>query len=180
VVGPILSRVPGQFVAIGVAAFASAVLAGCGAARSTVAAAAPLPDDMLPMLTGQVDCGGAKLVMVRQHSWDFTGDGVSDALVAVRCDTGAGSPPSAVFAVAAGRTGPIVVGELLRPADGEVVSDLSGQGGQAVITAFAFGPDAPRCCPDLVAVHRYQWNGRGFDPGTRVATPLPTATAGDG
>ncbi|HEX3826467.1 MAG TPA: hypothetical protein VHV82_04260 [Sporichthyaceae bacterium] len=171
---------PGQLVAIGVAASVVGLLAGCGAARSTVAAAAPLPDDLLGLLTGQADCGGAKLVLVRQHSWDFTGDGVADALVAVRCDTGAGSPPSAVFAVAAGGGGPRIVGELLRPADDEVVSELSGQGAQAVITAFAFGPNAPRCCPDLVAVHRYQWNGAGFDPGTRVATPLPTATADAG
>jgi hypothetical protein len=167
-------------IAVGAAVFALALLAGCGAARSAIAAARPLPDDLLPLLTGQVDCGGAKLVMVRQHSWDFTGDGVPDALVAVRCDTGAGSPPSAVFAVAAGLAGPSVVGELLQPADGEVVSDLSGEGGQAVVTAFAFGPNAARCCPDLVAVHRYRWNGTGFDPGTRVATPLPIATADDG
>ncbi len=57
-------------------------------------AAAPLPDDLLPLLKGQVDCGGAKLLLVRQHLFDFTGDGVPDAIVAVRCDTeGMGSPP---------------------------------------------------------------------------------------
>jgi hypothetical protein len=165
-------------VAIGAAGLALVLLAGCGAAR-TAPSARSLPDDLLPVLTGQVDCGGGKLVMVRQHHWDFTGDGVPDALVAVRCDVGAGSPPSAVFAIAAGMTGPRIVNELLRPADDEVVSDLSGDGGEAVVTAFAFGPDAPRCCPDLQAVHRYEWTGTRFDAGTRVATPLPTATAND-
>jgi hypothetical protein len=165
--------------AIGVAALALALLVGCGA-KAAAPAGESLPDDLLPLLAGQVDCGGAKLVTVRQHTWDFTGDGVPDALIAVRCEAGAGSPPSAVFAVAAGAARPSIAGELLRPADNEVVADLSGQGGEAVVTTFAFGPGAPRCCPDLQAVRRYRWNGHGFDPGTRFATPLPTSTGDDG
>jgi hypothetical protein len=138
-----------------------------------------LPDDLAGLLTGQVDCAGKPLVMVRQHAFDFTGDGVPDALVAVRCDTGAGSPPSSVFAIAADVGRPRIVGQLLSTSAGEVVSDLSGQGAEAVVTTFAFGPRAPRCCPDLQAVHRYHWDGTAFDAGIRVATPLPTATPGD-
>src|SRR5262249_6391739 len=119
--GPILLRVPGQWVAIGVAALAVGLLAACGA-RAAGSTAQGLPDELLPLLTGQLDCAGSPLALVRQHAWDFTGDGVPDALVAVRCDSGAGSPPSAVFAIAAGAGRPSIVGELLRPSDNEVVS----------------------------------------------------------
>lgn len=153
-------------------------LAGCGAG-SGAPAAAPLPADLLPLLRGQVDCGGKALVLVKQHEYDFTGDGVPDALVAVRCDAAAGAPPSAVFAIAAGPAAAQVVGQLLAPAAGEVVSDLSGQGGEAVVTTFAFGPNAPRCCPDLQAVHRFHWTGTDFDPGTRTVSPLPSAGPAD-
>src|SRR5581483_5013635 len=114
----ILLGVLGRVLAVGLAAL---LLAGCGSSvGAEVPGAAPLPDDLLPVLTGQVDCGGQKLLLVRKHSFDFTGDGVRDALVAVRCDEGMGSPPSAVFAIAAGVAGPRVVGELLKPSAGEV------------------------------------------------------------
>jgi hypothetical protein len=174
----ILLRVLGRVVAVGLAAV---VLGACGSSSGADApAAAPLPDDLLPLLKGQVDCGGQKLLLVRQHFFDFTGDGVPDAIVAVRCDEGMGSPPSAVFAIAAGTAGPRVAGELLKPTAGEVVSDLDGAGSQAIVTTFAFGPTAPRCCPDLQVVHRYEWNGTAFDAGTGVATPLPSAGPDDG
>jgi hypothetical protein len=165
-------------VVVAVAALTLALLAGCGGgAPATVP---QLPPDLLPELTGQLDCGGSGIVMVRQHRYDFSGDGVPDALVAVRCDVGAGAPPSAVFAVQAAPGGPRVVGQLLGLDAGEVVSDLSGAGPNAVVTAFAFSPDAPRCCPDLQATHTYSWTGTSFVAGRRTATPLPSAAPGDG
>jgi hypothetical protein len=164
-------------VAAAVSTLALVLLAGCG---GTAKVAPALPPDLTAVLTGQVDCGGSGIVTVRQHNYDFTGDGVPDALVAVRCNVGAGSPPSAVFAVAAAAPGPRVVGELLKPEAGEVVSDLSGSGPTAVVTSFAYSPDAARCCPDLQATHTYHWNGTTFDAGTRTATPLPSTAPGDG
>jgi hypothetical protein len=164
--------------AVIVAAVVLALLAGCGGSGSH--GAAELPADLTDVLTGQLDCGGSAIVTVRQHRYDFTGDGVADALVAVRCDVGAGAPPSAVFAVAASTTGPHVVDELLTLDAGEVVSDLTGIGPTAVVTTFAFSPGAPRCCPDLQATHTYHWNGTEFDAGTRTATPLPSTAPGDG
>ena len=166
-------------VAAAVSALALLVLAGCGGGGGATVAPA-LPADLTAVLTGQVDCGGSGIVTVRQHDWDFTEDGVPDALVAVRCNVGAGSPPSAVFAVAATASGPQVVDELLTPQAGEVVSDLSGTGPTAVVTTFAYSPDAARCCPDLQATHTYHWTGTAFDAGTRIATPLPSTAPGDG
>jgi hypothetical protein len=160
-----------------ISALALVVLAGCGGSGRTTP---QLPADLTAALSGQLDCGDTGFVTVRQHRYDYTGDGIPDALVAVRCDVGAGSPPSAVFAVVAGPTGPRVTGELLSPRADEVVSDLSGSGSTAVVTAFAYSPDAARCCPDVQATHTYHWTGTTFDAGTRTATPLPSTRPGDG
>jgi hypothetical protein len=159
------------------ASLALAALAGCGGGGPAVAA--PLPPELVPVVTGDVDCAGAPLVQVRQHRYDFTGDGVQDALLAVRCDAGAGAPPSAVFAIAARPNGPEVVDELLNPDDGEVVKDLQATGPNAVVTTFGFGPNAPRCCPDLEISHTYRWDGATFDAGTARSTPLPEAPPAD-
>ena len=154
-----------------------ALLSGCGGAQASPPP--ELPVDLIPAVSGQVGCGAQPVVMVRQYRYDFTGDGVVDALAAVRCDTGAGSPPSSVFAVVAGPQGAFVVGRLLAAEAGEVVTEVSGQGPEAVVSGFAFSPTAPRCCPDLQVEHRYRWTGAAFDAGTRVATPLPSAQPGD-
>jgi hypothetical protein len=151
-------------------------LSGCGGSGGAATAEA-LPPELLDLLTSQVECAGAPMVQVRQHRYDFTGDAVEDALVAVRCDSGAGAPPSAVFAVAAGAKGPEVLDELLDPDAGEIVKDLQAVGANAVVTTFGFGPDAPRCCPDLEITHTYRWDGAAFgDPASR-STPLPEAPA---
>lgn len=160
-------------------ALALGILAGCGSGGGRPATAATLPDELIGLLTGQLDCGpGTALVLVRQNRGDFTGDGVADALAAVRCDTGAGAPPSAVFAIAARPQGPEVIDELLKPDLGEVVNGLEVTGSTAVVTTFGSSPDAPRCCPDLAITHTYRWDGVTFNDGTRVATPLPDAPAG--
>lgn len=151
------------------------LLAGCGGGGGATTAAA-LPPELLDLLTAQVDCAGAPLVQVRQHRYDFTGDAVEDALVAVRCDPGAGAPPSAVFAVAARPGGPEVLDELLSPDQGEVVKDLDAVGPNAVVTTFGFGPEAPRCCPDLEVQHTYRWDGATFGVPTTASTPLPDAS----
>jgi hypothetical protein len=158
-----------------IAAVALVLVSGCGRGGGPKTSAA-LPPELLDRLTGQVDCAGAPLVQVRQHRYDFTGDGVEDALVAVRCDAGAGAPPSAVFAIAATPGDPEVVDELLRPEDGEVVQNLAAVGPNAVVTTFGFGPDAPRCCPDLQVTHTYRWDGAAFADGTTQSTPLPEAS----
>lgn len=151
------------------------LVAGCGGGGGAATAAA-LPPELLDLLTTQVDCAGAPLVQVRQHRYDFTGDAVEDALVAVRCDAGAGAPPSAVFAVAARPGGPEVLDELLGPEQGEVVKDLDAVGPNAVVTTFGFGPEAPRCCPDLEVQHTFRWDGAAFGAPTTASTPLPDAT----
>ena len=151
------------------------VVAGCGSGGGPATAAA-LPPELLDVLTSQVDCAGAPLVQVRQHRYDFTGDAVEAALIAVRCDAGAGAPPSAVFAVAARPGGPEVLDELLSSDQGEVVKDLQAVGPNAVVTAFGFGPQAPRCCPDLEVTHTFRWDGATFGEPTTASTPLPDAS----
>ena len=166
--------VPGVSARAALAALALIGLVGCGGGSGPATAAA-LPPELLDVLTGSVDCAGAPLVQVRQHRYDFTGDGVEDALIAVRCDAGAGAPPSAVFAVAARPGPPEVVDELLSADAGEVVKDLQAVGANAVVTTFGFGPDAPRCCPDLEVTHNFRWDGVTFGEPTSQSTPLPEA-----
>ncbi|HUR73789.1 MAG TPA: hypothetical protein VMZ00_05900 [Sporichthya sp.] len=155
------------------AGLALLALGACGGGDAATAKA--LPPELLNLLTSEMDCLGAPLVQVRQHRYDFTGDGVEDALVAVRCDPGAGAPPSGVFAVAARPGGPEVIDELLSPDAGEVVKDLQAVGPNAVVTSFGFGPSAPRCCPDLEVSHTYRWDGAAFADGMTRSTPLPEA-----
>ncbi|MGQ0624222.1 MAG: hypothetical protein ACT4PP_06135 [Sporichthyaceae bacterium] len=149
-------------------------LTACGSGSAAPSGAPALPDELLGV-AGELDCAGAPLVQVRRHSYDFTGDGVADALLAVRCDAGAGSPPSTVLAIAAHSSGPLVVAELLSADVGEVVSGLDNVGVNAVITAFGYSADAPRCCPDLQVTHSFRWLGETFDAGMRVQMPLPSA-----
>ncbi len=135
----------------------------------TVSAAA-LPHDLSPTVTERMACGDIRqvavpVVTIREHRYDFTGDGVPDAIVAVRCDTGAGNPPSAVFALAAGLLGPEVVGELVDPAGGGVVSELRPDGAGLSVVSRAYSEDAPRCCPDVEVTYAFQWDGERFAPG---------------
>lgn len=157
-----------------VAVLVVAALAGCGGGSASSSVTPPLPDDLLPLVAAEVDCAGAALLQVRRHSYDFTGDGVADALLAVRCDAGAGSPPSTVLAIVARPGGPEILAEILAADAGEVVSGLDNTGASAVITAFGYSADAPRCCPDLQVTRSFRWLGESFDSGMRVETPLPS------
>ena len=142
----------------------------------TVSATA-LPRDLSSAVTERMACGAIRgaavpVVTIREHRYDFTGDGVPDAIVATRCDTGAGNPPSAVFAIAAGLSGPEVVGELVGPAGGGVVSDLRPDGAALSVVSRAYSADAPRCCPDVEVTYAFQWDGERFAPGGTTRRPL--------
>jgi hypothetical protein len=162
-----------------------ALLSGCGqVAARAVSAAAPLPPavasvlpvDLLPRLAAPMACGrlsggAVPLVRLRERRHDFTGDGVPDAVVAVRCDTGAGNPPSAVFAVLATPNGPAVQARLVDARSGEVVRDLRLRGADLSVASLGYSANAPRCCPDLRITRAFHWDGQRFAP--RATTRLP-------
>jgi hypothetical protein len=150
-------------------------LAACGQARGAVPVAAALPLDMATVLADQMPCGGAGVAIIRTERVDFTGDGVPDAVVAARCDVGAGNPPSAVFAVAAGPGGAAEPQRLLDPARGNVLKDIRAKGTDVDVVTFGYSRGVPRCCPDLEITARFRWDGARVVPGAVTRAPLVLA-----
>lgn len=97
---------------------------------------------------------------------DVTGDGVPDALVRVRCDAAAGSPPSSLFAYAGGADGgPTPLGPLVTERDDLLLGAVTVADGVVSVRATGWsGPDVPRCCPDVQRVLRWHWDGSALAP----------------
>lgn len=152
------------------------LLAGCGNAPITSVSATVLPADLLPTVRDAMKCGAIRkvpvpVVKIREKRYDFNADGVRDAVVAVRCDPGAGNPPSAVFAVAATPTGPVVE-QLIDPAQGDVVRELRPAGTELAVVSLGYSTDAPRCCPDVEVTYAFRWDGQRFAPGPTTRRPI--------
>lgn len=105
------------------------------------------------------------------------GDG-REAVVVLRCDAGAGSPPSAVFVYDRGslRTEPAApVATLLDAGEDVLLSDVDAAPGEVTGEGYGYSrPDLPRCCPDRHDTYTWTWTGGGFDRTTR---PVPTGGA---
>lgn len=152
------------------------LLGACGHAPIASVSATVLPADIVPTVTGPMGCGKVrkvpvKVVKIREQRYDFNGDGLNDAIVAVRCDTGAGNPPSAVFAVATTPAGPAVE-KLVDPRAGGVVSDLRPAGAELAVVSHGYSADAPRCCPDLEVTYAFRWDGARFAVGPTTHRPI--------
>lgn len=105
---------------------------------------------------------------------DLMGDSEPEATVLVSCDAGAGSPPHGLLVYAAGeapageegRAGspaPRLVGVLLRPADGVLVSSYRVDGRLARVDGRTYSsPDVARCCPDRRFTAAWRWDGTRF------------------
>jgi hypothetical protein len=83
--------------------------------------------------------------------FDYTGDRINDAVVAVECVVGAGSPPSQLFAFAATRSGPRLT-QVLIAWDVDFLIERVWRikmGRVLVVRGWAYSSDdLPRCCPD--------------------------------
>jgi hypothetical protein len=168
-----------SFVTLGSAVVLGLLLmmaAGCGHVPIASVSATVLPADILPMVARPMGCGEVRhvavpVVKIKEKRYDFNGDGVRDTVVAVRCDTGAGNPPSAVFAVAATPAGPLVE-RLLDPREGGVVTQLRPAGADLSIVSMSYSADAPRCCPDLEVTYAFRWDGEHFAPESTTRRPI--------
>jgi hypothetical protein len=140
------------------------MLGGCGQASVPVSAAARLPLDLKPAVADRMACGNLGVTVIREKIADFTGDGVADAVVAVRCAAGAGNPPSAVFAVAATPDGVASPERLLDPAGGDVVKEIRAAAGEVAVVTYSYSAGVPRCCPDLQRTLRFHWDGNQVVP----------------
>jgi hypothetical protein len=151
--------------------------AGCGSDQPDRDAgpAGGLPADLVKTVTLPIDCGGIGVVKVIDERFDFDGDGTTDSILGVRCDAGAGSPPTGVYAVRATAAGPKVVGTLVSPEEGLVVRAVTAAPDGVRIEASGYSEDAPRCCPDLDVSYRFQWNGTTFEQLERNERPASPA-----
>lgn len=152
------------------------VLAGCGHSPITSVSATVLPADLVPTVSEAMKCGKVRkvpipVVKLREKRYDFNADGVRDAVIAARCDTGAGNPPSAVFAVTATPAGPVVE-RLVDRREGGVVTDLHPAGGDLAVVSLGYSARAPRCCPDVEVTYAFRWDGERFAPGATTRRPI--------
>jgi hypothetical protein len=101
-----------------------------------------------------------------------------EAVVVLRCDAGAGSPPSAVFVYDRGslRTRPATpVATLLDAGEDVLLDDVAAREGEVTGEGYGYGaPDVPRCCPDRHDTYTWTWTGGGFE---RATSPVPTGAA---
>jgi hypothetical protein len=104
--------------------------------------------------------------VTKKASGDLDGDGNPETVAAVRCDSGAGTPPTGVFVVTrgTGARAPRVVATLVAPKDNESVGDrFAVEGGVVVATLLGYStPDVPKCCPDEKQRVSWQWKSGSF------------------
>lgn len=151
------------------------LLGACARTAAPAPVAASLPLDLAPAVAGEMACGSLGVKILRQELADFTGDGVPDAVLAARCDAGAGNPPSAVFALAAVPGGQGVPVRLLDPSRGDVLKDVRAHGPEVAVITFSYSPGVPRCCPDLEVTSQFHWDGSSVVPGAVTRAPLVAA-----
>lgn len=125
-----------------------------------------------------VDCGrpSVKVDVVAKGSADFDGDGRRETVASVRCHSGTGSPPNALFVLAsAARPGqaPRVVATMLRTKERMTVQDLkvSGRTVSAKLLGYS-SPSVPSCCPDKQRKVKWEWKDGKF---ALEAAPVPGA-----
>lgn len=138
--------------------------------------AAPTPVDEVDWraVRHPLDCGPLPLRVLDVATADLTGDGRAEAVVVLRCDAGAGSPPSTIFVYDERSTASQPVRALATLLAGEedvLVNAVSTEGGRVRAEAWGYSrPTLPRCCPDRHSEITWRWDGHGF---SRTSARLP-------
>lgn len=142
----------------------------------TTTPAGPAPDPKRADFP--VDCGSpsARVDVVDQGSADFDGDGRMETVASVRCHSGTGSPPSALFVLAAPARpdeAPRVVATMLRTKERMTVQDLKVHGRTVSAKLLGYSsPAVPSCCPDKQRKVKWEWQDGKF---VLEAAPAPGA-----
>jgi hypothetical protein len=132
----------------------------------TTAAAGTAPDPK--QADFPVDCGSAsvKVDVVEKGSTDFDGDGRRETVASVRCHSGTGTPPSALFVLGAPARpdqAPRVVATMLRTKEQMSVQDLAVHGRTVSAKLLGYSsPSVPRCCPDRQRKVKWEWKDGKF------------------
>ncbi|MCF3963328.1 hypothetical protein [Streptomyces fuscigenes] len=150
----------------GATASASASRAGSPAGSSAPPSKAPhlaAPD--AGTFRFPLECGTVGTVVTAKASGDLDGDGNPETVAAVRCDSGTGAPPDAVYVLNRDRAGaPRVVATLLGVASRETVGKGFTVRDRAVYaTLLGYSSEnVPSCCPDVQQHVSWSWRGGVF------------------
>jgi hypothetical protein len=113
-----------------------------------------------------IDCGPWEVTVVTRESVDFDGDGSDETVAHVRCATGAGTPPSALYVLAGSADGgsePRVAETLVAPQEQLTVENLTVRGRTVSARLRGYSSDAvPRCCPDMKRGVEWDWEDGRF------------------
>ncbi|MEU6685417.1 hypothetical protein [Streptomyces sp. NPDC046832] len=154
----------------GVVAFSSVLQPGAAtAAQSAAPRTKSAPAHLTPpdpaAVAFPVECGPVKAVVKKRASGDLDGDGRSETVAVVHCDSPMGTPPDGVYVVTRDADGarPRVVATLLDPKDGTTVTDfaVSDRAVKATLLGYS-SADVPRCCPDVKSDVKWRWHDGSF------------------
>jgi hypothetical protein len=116
-------------------------------------------------------------VVVRQVDYAAPAPDVQLAVVMVRCNAGAGTPPDAIyFYDGATPSGvPHFAGTLMRVSDGwQAEASFSIEGTNVNLHVRGFSSDSvPNCCPDVPATLNWDWTGTTYEQYGTVPPHVP-------
>ncbi|WP_329458656.1 hypothetical protein [Streptomyces sp. NBC_01497] len=157
--------VAGLFHQQGATASAAAPRQGPPISGSAAPRAAHLPAPDAGTFHFPLECGSVGFVVTARASGDLDGDGNPETVAAVRCDSGSGTPPNAVYVLNRDREGtPRVVATLLGVASKETVGKGFSVAGRAVYaTLLGYSSEnVPSCCPDVTEKVSWVWRNGVF------------------
>ena len=126
-----------------------------------------------------VDCGrpSAPVEVVAKGATDFDGDGQQETVASVRCQSGTGTPPNALFVLGAPARPdekPRVVATMLRTKERMTVQNLKVTGRTVSAKLLGYSsPSVPSCCPDRQRKVTWEWKDGRF---ALEAAPVPGDT----
>ncbi|MEW2546488.1 hypothetical protein AB0910_12035 [Streptomyces sp. NPDC047002] len=139
--------------------------AGPSISSSAPPRAAHLPAPDAATFPFPLECGSVGSVVTAKASGDLDGDGNPETVAAVRCDSGTGAPPNAVYVLNRDRSGkPRVVATLLGVAARETVGKgFTVQHGAVYATLLGYSSqNVPTCCPDVRQKVSWAWRNGAF------------------
>ncbi|MFF2506660.1 hypothetical protein ACFVTY_25260 [Streptomyces sp. NPDC058067] len=141
---------------------ATAAQPGPRSADTRTTAAAPDP----AAVHFPLQCGPAKVLVVKKATGDLDGDGSPETVAVVRCDAGSGTPPSGVYVLTRSHeahAGPRIVATLVDPKNRLTADDVAVSDGAVTATLLGYSsPAVPSCCPDTTDKAKWQWKGAAF------------------
>jgi hypothetical protein len=149
----------------GATASAPAAHRGPAISGSAPSRAAHLPAPDAATFRFPLECGSVGTVVTAKASGDLDGDGNPETVAAVRCDSGSGAPPNAIYVLNRDRAGtPRVVATLLGvDAKDSVGKGFTVENGAVYATLLGYSSqNVPTCCPDVQQKVSWVWRNGVF------------------